>query len=150
ARGTGMGKTLRAALVGQHQADIGVDQALRRGVNQGTHIAAAPGNQDSELQSCHAAAMPSIIVLRISLFRDPTRPIRYTTSPALARASATVPASSGATTAIMPIPQLNVRANSTSGILPARASQRNTGVNGQERASSSATRSAGRTRGIFS
>ena len=72
-----------------------------------------------------------------------SRPTSCTLSPASVRALATVAASFGATTAIMPRPQLNVRSMSSVGTWPASRSQRNTGGAGHRRASRRARSAVG-------
>ena len=63
---------------------------------------------------------------------------------------AAVSARSGATTAIMPRPQLKVRAISAASTPPKPASQENTGGTGQEPPSMTALKPSGNTRGMFS
>src|SRR5256885_1297951 len=62
-----------------------------------------------------------------------TSPRRTTVSPASLRISVTASMASALTIAIMPMPQLNVRSNSSSAMPPSAASHLNTGSTGSAR-----------------
>src|SRR6185312_4923828 len=118
---------------------------LRASAHERFEIGAAARDQYRGLQPGHALSVPLRIVPSLPApssreGRSTMRPISMTRSPAFSIAARAAAASLGATMAIMPMPQLKVRAISLRSIFAASASQRNTGGNSQRVASSSAAR----------
>src|SRR5690348_4537767 len=142
-------EALSIGAIGNHQDDLGRIVAHRARVDQRLKVGAAAGDQHAGPQPGHARS----VLTRWALASPAPLtmwPIQWTRSPAWVRTRATASTCAGATTATMPMPQLNVRAISARAMPAVCVSQAKTGGSVQVAASISAARPSGSTRGMFS
>src|SRR5277367_6551907 len=109
--------------IGDHQRDFRRKRRIGGGVDQGLQVAAAPGDQDAEPQLSHAESTLAIST-RFSLDVRATTPMTHAPVPSSSRSASS--RQSAPTMAIMPMPQLKVRASSAAGSPPTCAIQRKT------------------------
>src|SRR4029453_9549665 len=115
----------RPGNVAHNDGDFGwIVRSLRR-LDQGGHVAPAPGDEDSDLQLRHRLSAWSTTQSASLCGAASILPTRHTLSPASVSTLATVVASPAAVTTIMPSPQLKVRSMSSVGTWPTSRSQRN-------------------------